>query len=551
MKKKKRIPRRYRQPLQAKPSATQWQDLADSRHDSFPVPTTVDQEVAQGVHMPYDEDLLEQVRTHWQFGDWDSLTRLQSNTVQHHPDRPRLALLAAAGHAQLGHMDEAHEWLRLAQEWGCNRTLISRVLLSGVHNSLGRAAAVSGLPSSRAWDHFQAAIGTGMPGVDSELLLHYRTQGQLEQLHASVGTNGTSLLTCTMDRSAVEQLMGKEDTTSSANTLFALAKSLQQAGCLAEADSLLARVVDLDANRTEAWVAYAECAMRREDLIAAIRRWQTVASLMGGSMPQDYYDRLNEAYQKQKSFPLASAAEEALKGDGDKHELLTQIHQQLAPAFYLEIGVQTGKSLALAQCPALGIDPMPQLRFPLPSLAEVVECTSDDFFASHTDKLREQIPDLAFIDGMHLFEFALRDFINVERHASPHTLVVIDDILPGHPAQADRTRRTRAWTGDVWKLHAILQARRPDLFLLCLDAYPTGLLLIAGLDPDSRSLEQAYPEIVAQYRDQEPVPPAVIDRKQALSCRHPLLIQLIDLLHQARKSHLDRYAVLAALQTLR
>ena len=37
---------------------------------------------------------------------------------------------------------------------------------------------------------------------------------------------------------------------------------------------------------------------------------------------------------------------------------------------------------------------------------------------------------LAFIDGMHLFEFALRDFINTERHCSPKAVIVFDDILP-------------------------------------------------------------------------------------------------------------------------
>lgn len=48
--------------------------------------------------VPYDENLLERSRTQWQFGDWHSLAQLQRETLQHHPDRARLALLAAAGH---------------------------------------------------------------------------------------------------------------------------------------------------------------------------------------------------------------------------------------------------------------------------------------------------------------------------------------------------------------------------------------------------------------------------------------------------------------------
>ena len=54
----------------------------------------------------------------------------------------------------------------------------------------------------------------------------------------------------------------------------------------------------------------------------AIRHWQALAELMQETMPQAYYDRLAEAYQKQKSFPLSTPEEEQLRGEGDKHEVL-------------------------------------------------------------------------------------------------------------------------------------------------------------------------------------------------------------------------------------
>ena len=48
--------------------------------------------------------------------------------------------------------------------------------------------------------------------------------------------------------------------------------------------------------------------------------------------------------------------------------------------------------------------------------------TSDAFFASGFLGKLGIVPDFAFIDGMHLFEFALRDFINVEKHATADTV---------------------------------------------------------------------------------------------------------------------------------
>jgi hypothetical protein len=92
----------------------------------------------------YDENLLERARTQWQFGDWASLAAIGRETLQHHPDRAKLALLAAAGHQQLGDQSATRQFIRLAQDWGCGKKLIAQVLLAGAHNTLAKAAAAAG-----------------------------------------------------------------------------------------------------------------------------------------------------------------------------------------------------------------------------------------------------------------------------------------------------------------------------------------------------------------------------------------------------------------------
>ena len=137
--------------------------------------------------VPYDENLLERSRTQWQFGDWESLAKLERDTLQHHPDRAKLALLAGAGRLQTNKAAEAKQWIRLAQDWGCSKKLISQILIAGVHNSIGRAAAVSG-QQERSLQHFEAAITTGTPGGDVKLLSQVRAFQQLEQLGLSGGS---------------------------------------------------------------------------------------------------------------------------------------------------------------------------------------------------------------------------------------------------------------------------------------------------------------------------------------------------------------------------
>ncbi|MFY8014540.1 MAG: CmcI family methyltransferase [Limnohabitans sp.] len=129
--------------------------------------------------VPYDENLLERARTQWQFGDWHSLAKLDRDTLHHHPDRAKLVLLAAAGRLQLGQTAEARQYLRLAQDWGCGRQLISQVLISGVHNTIGMAAAIGG-HQQRSALHFDMAIRIGSPGSDLKLLTKVRLGHQVD-----------------------------------------------------------------------------------------------------------------------------------------------------------------------------------------------------------------------------------------------------------------------------------------------------------------------------------------------------------------------------------
>src|SRR3954452_8861651 len=124
----------------------------------------------------------------------------------------------------------------------------------------------------------------------------------------------------------------------------------------------------------------------------------------------------------------------------------------------------------------------------------------------------------SFIDGMHLSEFALRDFVNVERHAEWTAAIVFDDILPRDVVEANRDRATHQWTGDVYKVLEVLEEHRPDLIVLRVDTEPTGLGLVLGLDPDSGVLAERLEAITEAIvrADPQPVPEAVLERRGAL-----------------------------------
>ena len=112
----------------------------------------------------------------------------------------------------------------------------------------------------------------------------------------------------------------------------------------------------------------------------------------------------------------------------------------------------------MASCPSVAIDPDPDPDLTLPPAARLYREPSDLFFeVSALEALDGNTIDLALVDGLHLFEFALRDFMNLERWSSPSTVIVIDDIFPNAQAQAQFPRQTRVWCGDVWKLPRLLE----------------------------------------------------------------------------------------------
>lgn len=145
---------------------------------------SLQEEVNERQVYPYNEGLLERARTQWQAGQWEDLAKIDQETIFHHPDRAKLALLAAAGRLQRGDNCAARQFICLALEWGCSKRLVSQILIAGVHNCLARAAAVGG-HAQRAIKHFEASLSIGTPGSGLRLIIESRISEQFAQLGLS------------------------------------------------------------------------------------------------------------------------------------------------------------------------------------------------------------------------------------------------------------------------------------------------------------------------------------------------------------------------------
>jgi hypothetical protein len=215
-------------------------------------------------------------------------------------------------------------------------------------------------------------------------------------------------------------------------------------------------------------------------------------------------ERFERALALDPGLPDVHVKLSGLRMPGPRYyDVLRMIHAHLRPRTYLEVGVEAGMTLRLAspETRSIGIDPRPVLGAPLGAATTLHVMTSDAYFAAHDVRAElGGLPiDLAFIDGMHHFEFALRDFINIERNCSPQSTILVHDCYPFDRVTAGREQQLTFWSGDVWRLVLILRKYRPNLRVNVIAAAPTGLGVVRGLDPDSRVLTERLQEIVAEF----------------------------------------------------
>lgn len=264
-------------------------------------------------------------------------------------------------------------------------------------------------------------------------------------------------------------------------------------------------------------------ALAKENAIPANAKWDIptkaqfeISRSLGRGMKQKFMtDVERPAFLRQLRKKRAEA-----KSMKDTHEpdqipaingtryfrVLKRLHEQLNPDWYLEVGTFTGKSLTLASCNTIAVDPNFQIKFPVinPTGRQMFffQQTSDDFFESGFIKNNKISVDFAFLDGMHLFEFLLRDFIQAEKVMRKGGVIALHDCCPTTEYMATRDFHSGPWTGDVWKTLLILLRYRPDLKIDVTTAGGTGLVLVRNLNPRSQVLGKKYDALVKEYMDQ-------------------------------------------------
>ena len=187
----------------------------------------------------------------------------------------------------------------------------------------------------------------------------------------------------------------------------------------------------------------------------------------------------------------------------DRQYILQTLMSQKKLNNYLEIGVFNGhiffrirSNFKTAVDPAFQFDRWRKLGKtilnPYNIYNNYFEKTSDDFFQQDAPKLfRQKKIEIALIDGMHEYSYALRDIENTLSYASEDVVIVVHDCNPQSPEAEVSFTAWKArnfegiWNGDVWKAILHLRCLRNDVNAFVLDC-DHGLGIITKKKPDDR-----------------------------------------------------------------
>lgn len=267
----------------------------------------------------------------------------------------------------------------------------------------------------------------------------------------------------------------------------------------------LKAALDADKKTEQFWLSYIDALIKIDKLESACK-FITLAKKAGCSpINLDKLYKRTRTPRQQYDMGLYFQAQ-----DNDYLEFLSVLHEKVYDG-YFEIGTRTGSSLTLSQSPSIAIDPFFLLESnPVGNkdFCLMFQETSDSFFQNSMPKLSGIKCQLAFIDGMHLFEYALKEFINLFEVSSEQALFLFHDPIPWTFEMATRNyksiQRHQAWTGDIWKLVPILIEAGMRDHLSILTASPSGLLAIFSPKQQMvENLKNNYDKICSKWRDVE------------------------------------------------
>lgn len=122
--------------------------------------------------------LYNKVQLQWQVGDWHKLSQYTKEDLHQQTTKAEMALMVAVAWLQKGDSKQAKKCIAWSQEWGANKSLLAKYLLSGLNNTLGLANLTLNPNSGKATKYLQSSLELGCDDTDLDIALPARLNQQ-------------------------------------------------------------------------------------------------------------------------------------------------------------------------------------------------------------------------------------------------------------------------------------------------------------------------------------------------------------------------------------
>lgn len=194
----------------------------------------------------------------------------------------------------------------------------------------------------------------------------------------------------------------------------------------------------------------------------------------------------------------------------DRVELIQRAVESVGGKDYLEIGVETGKTIRnIVASNRVGVDPnyLFDTENEKSDTLAFFHGTSDQYF----NQFAGTIDGVIYVDGLHTYEQTLKDIVNSLGAMSPRSMVIVDDCIPrdaneGMAAKSHAEAGGGAWCGDVWKSIVDLRINRENLNIFTVPEGPGMAIITFGkpkyrLNLNGQDINKLNYEYFNEYKD--------------------------------------------------
>jgi len=203
------------------------------------------------------------------------------------------------------------------------------------------------------------------------------------------------------------------------------------------------------------------------------------------------YDQKIKENLSNIEYALQAAARKILLKETHS-DVIKNIVCSCRPDYLIDLNISDGEYLSVLNenARAVGIGPNLAINRTIEAESTFYKTDSGKFFEEKTLVTENTSPDIIIIENKNRVKEIADDLISVSELNLKKTIIIINNVFPIHRVVGGKSRITKYWLGDVWKIGLIIEEIFPDAEIMTIPTFPSGLMVIKNIVADEQLNEK-------------------------------------------------------------